>query len=234
MTALAFGMNYLSRQQRLQELRLRKEGEVAGAPAAIVQAEPHAGYAFFDIPDEYKALFSEAMQGFTEYAKLKGYNISFAVDATPPGRVGIKFTILDAGVTVSTATVRKDVDEYINKLRNSDDLRDMPIVADPIEHGRLVSAITMRFTHLRHEADLHAMQSAAYRRLFESVQDMTARAITHSPSNVPAPNFHIQVDSRGGYNMSSGDSYRADNSPGAAVGRDNRVRIEKFNNCGLF
>jgi hypothetical protein len=138
------------------------------------------------------------MQGFGEYAKLKGYNITFAMDASLPGKVGIKFVIMDAGVTVSTATVKKDVDEYINKMRNSDNLRDMPIVTDPIEHDRLVSVITMRFSYLKHEAELHAIQSLAYRRMFEDVQFMANRAIAYAPP--PAQNLNIQVYNRGDSN----------------------------------
>ena len=163
------------------------------------------------------------MQGFGEYAKLKGYNITFAMDASLPGKVGIKFVIMDAGVTVSTATVKKDVDEYINKMRNSDNLRDMPIVTDPIEHERLVSVITMRFSYLKHEAELHAIQSLAYRRMFEDVQFMANRAIAYAPP--PAQNLNIQVYNRGDSNM-VGDTYKAEHSPGASVGVGNIVRIE--------
>jgi hypothetical protein len=103
-----------------RDLRLREEAQATerkrrSDDATTGRAEPDAGFAFFDIDEQYKSLFCDAMQGFGEYAKLKGYNITFVLDASLPGKVGVRFVIMDSGVTVSTATVKKDVDEYISK-----------------------------------------------------------------------------------------------------------------------
>ena len=211
-----------------RELRLREEAQVReqnqqSDAATTGRAEANGGFAFFDIDEQYKSLFCDAMQGFGEYAKLKGYHITFGLDASLPGKVGVRFIIMDSGVTVSTATVKKDVDEYISKLKTSDNLRDMPIVTDPIEHERLVSAITMRFSYLKHEAELHALQSAAYQRLFDSVNVMTSRAIGYAPP--PSHNLSIQVNSKGDSNMTR-DTYKAEHSPGASVGVGNIAHIE--------
>ena len=184
------------------------------------RSESYPGFVFFDIDEQYKTLFSDAMQGFSEYAKLKGYSITLAIDTSLPKKVGIKFVIMDVGVTVSTNTVRTDVDEYISKLKTSDNLRDMPIVTNPVEHERLVAAITMRFAYLKNEAELQAIQSVAYQRMFESVQHMTHKAIAHAP-----PQNLIQIYGQGDTNMGR-DTYKAEHSPGASVGVGNITRIE--------
>ena len=187
--------------------------------------QAYSGFAFFDVDEEYKAIFCDAIQGFGEYAKLKGYSISLAIDNSLPGKVGIKIVIIDAGVTVSTNTIKKDVDEYIKKMKTCDDLRDMPVVTDQIEHERLVSAITMRFTYLKHEAELHRMQSVAYQRMFEGVQRMAQNAISYSPP--PHQNVSIVLDSsRRGDNNMAGDTYKTEHSPGASVGIGNVAHIE--------
>jgi hypothetical protein len=118
--------------------------------------EERGGFVFASVKDEHKAIFSDAVSGFGEYARLKGYRVTLAIDDSVPGKVGFKFVIVDSGATVSTGKVTRDVDEYIAKLKDSDDLGDMPIVTDPIEHKRIVSALKMRFSLKRHEMELHA------------------------------------------------------------------------------
>src|SRR5215469_4334725 len=93
----------------------------------------NAGFAYFAVPEPHKAAFADAMQGFAEYAKLKGYNVAIAIDSTVRGKVGIKFEISDSGITVSTERAKSDFHEYVEKVLESDDLADMPIITDPAE-----------------------------------------------------------------------------------------------------
>src|ERR1700681_3650034 len=57
------------------------------------EATANSGYVFFEIEEEYKPMFHDAIVGFKEYAKLKGYSVSLAIDTSPPGKVGIKIII---------------------------------------------------------------------------------------------------------------------------------------------
>jgi hypothetical protein len=70
-------------------------------PSPDATAAQSGGFAFFAVADEHKALFADAMNGFADFAKLKGYSVELSFDTSLPGKVGIRFTILDLGVTVS-------------------------------------------------------------------------------------------------------------------------------------
>ena len=180
----------------------------AAAAAAVAQS---GGFAFFDIADEHKALFTDALNGFSDFAKLKGYSVELSFDTTLPGKVGIRFTILDSGITVSTAKVRKDVDEYINRLRSADDLSDMPMATDSTEHVRLTSAIQARFAYLRTQAEMFAVQVEFYKRMMHEWKPDSVRGIGYvSP-------VQIHLTNEGSRNMR--DSYNAENSRNIAQGK---------------
>jgi hypothetical protein len=236
--AILFALLYLRRQAQRdrfdRDLKLR---ELHIANLSIERAEDRekdrgdsaeglertAGFVFLNMRDEYKSLFADAINGFAEYARLKGYSVQLAADCSLPGKVGLKIVILDSGITVSTSTVRRDVDEYIAKLRNSDDLDDMPVVTDPLEHERLKSALKMRFSFVKHEADLQAAASEAYRNMLSSVQAFSNRGISHT-SAAPAQSIQLFLQNEG--NRMARDTFSAENSPGAAVGNRNTASIE--------
>lgn len=180
-------------------------------PAEAASEGQGGGFAFIEMLDEHKALFADAMNGFADFAKLKGYNVEFSLDTTSPGRVGIRFTILDSGVTVSTATVRRDVDEYIERLRSADDLSDMPIVDNLVEHGRLVSALQARFSFLRMQAEMLAIEANFYKRIVNEWNAGASRAVSY------ASPVQIHFTNEGSRNMR--DSYNAENSQNVAQGK---------------
>ena len=83
---------------------------------------------------------------------------------------------MDQGVTVSTETVRSHIDEYIAKLNESesDVFDDLPIVIDPVEHKKLKAALSMRFTMVRNNAEMHKIAADFYKHLvLEMVQFKT-------------------------------------------------------------
>lgn len=175
-------------------------------------ADGHSGgFVFMEVHDDYKIMFADAMNGFSDFAKLKGYNVEFSLDTTLPGKVGIRFTILDSGVTVSTATVRKDVDDYIERLRSADDLSDMPMATNSIEHSRLVSALQGRFSYLRMQAEMRSTQADFYKRIINEWNEGSSRAISY------ATPVHIQLTNEGLKNMR--DNYNAENSQNIAQGK---------------
>jgi hypothetical protein len=203
---------FFVRRQRRNE----QQNEVADL---IDKSQPNAGYRYFDVPDEFKSIFADGMQGFTEYAKLKGYSVALAVDSTVPGKVGVKFVIEDSGVTVSTAKVTSDLQEYAKRVWETEDFEDMPVVTDPIQHKLFMSAITARMEHLKQQKEFHEMAMSGYRRLFEGVTRMSPM-IGYLPST-----NNISIINQGERNT-MGDNYKAENSPGAAVGKGNIARIE--------
>jgi phospholipase C len=181
------------------------------------------GFQFYDVNEQQKRAFIDAFNGFSEYADIKGYGVTVLLDATLPGKVGLKITVNDTGVTVSPNHVRQDVDEYIHKMADGDDLADLPMVGDPLEHARLVSAIKMRFAFLRHQASLDATTAEAYRAILANVSARNLEAISYHPAPV-VPNFNVRIHNDGGRSMSGTNT--ATNSPGAAVGEGNRAGIK--------
>jgi hypothetical protein len=183
-----------------------------GSSDAVAQ---NGGYVFFDVADEHKALFADAMNGFGDFAKLKGYSVELSFDTSLPGKVGIRFTIVDSGVTVSTATVRKDVDEYIDRLRSSDDLSDMPMATNSVEHVRLASALQSRFSYLRAQAEMFAIQIEFYKRLMDEWKARPSGGIGYTSP------VQIHLTNEGSRNMR--DSYNAENSQNVAQGKQARA-----------
>jgi hypothetical protein len=93
---LFMGYRFLRRQQhkdefdrdlRLREFELQRALAVRNATATSSSGGEDgipSGFLFFEVDDEYKSLFSDAINGFKEYARLRGYNISLAIDTSLP------------------------------------------------------------------------------------------------------------------------------------------------------
>jgi DNA-binding LacI/PurR family transcriptional regulator len=58
------------------------------------------GYIVVEMPEEDRPLFHDLLKGFEDYAKLKGYQISFSIDSSSIGRIAFKFTVKNDGVVV--------------------------------------------------------------------------------------------------------------------------------------
>ena len=48
---------------------------------------------FLEFPHELKSTFSDYLKGYEDFAKSKGYNISFSVDNSVTNRIAYKFTL---------------------------------------------------------------------------------------------------------------------------------------------
>jgi hypothetical protein len=167
------------------------------------------GYVFFDINDDLKETYQDVFVGFSEYTKIKGYKVSVSLDTSVPGKLGLKITIDDHGVTVSAQRVRNDVNEYISRIRTgNDDIDGLPMIIDPIEHDRLVGALKMRFSLIRHELEVKAATLEVYRNLIKNMNSTSA--VTH------APTVSLNINQEGIRNMN--ETRKAIQSPGAVLG----------------
>ena len=191
-------------------------------PPEFATATPYGGYVFVEIPDDHKSLFRDTITGFEEFARLKGYQVSIAIDTTPPGKVGFKFTILDQGITVSTSTVRSDVAEYVAQLTDSETFDRLPVVVDLVEHERLKAALTTRFAMIRSNAEMYKAMADFYKQFAHDMAQARVSGVGYLPA--PSTVIHTQLGLTGG--QVTGDSYSADHSPGAAVGKRNVARLE--------
>lgn len=175
------------RQQREEEIEL---GKIAGAGTG--------GYIIFDLPDDKRPLFHDLLKGFEDYAKLKGYTISFSVDASFNNRIAFKFTLKDIAVNIGTERVRQDFKEYVNKVRSGESLDSLPVIISLEEHELLVTALKNRISFLQHSYNLSKNAALYYENLISKIGSMPL---------LPAQNILVQT----GGNMDS-RKYKAINS----------------------
>src|ERR1700733_5578987 len=114
------------REEKRFEFEQRKQSaaEMAQYGAAKLEEEKVAasnsgagsgGYIVIEMPERERPLFHDLLKGFEDYAKLKGYQIAFSIDASFEGRIAFKFTVMDDGVVVGAERVRKDFKEYVEQ-----------------------------------------------------------------------------------------------------------------------
>ena len=165
------------------------------------------GYIILDLPDAQRGLFHDLLKGFEEYARLKGYGVSFSVDSTFHDRIAFKFTLTDPDVVIGNDRVRKDLKEYLEKVSRGDSLDDLPQVISFEEHEVLVATLKNRINFLQHSYNLAKTSAEFYEGLI--------RRATAQPF-LPAPSVVVQTG--GAYNA---PSYTAMNSPQAVLGIEN-------------
>lgn len=178
------------------------------------QAANSGGYIVIDMPEEQKSMFFDVLKGFEEFARLKGYSISFSLDGSVTDKVAFKFTILNQGVTVSTKKVQADLREYIHRVQEGDSLDDLPIIIPDAEHAALVLAMKNRINYLQHTYTAQKNVVEFYERI---LKDRTGGML----SVQPAQNFYLQA---GGSMAPS--NYSAIGSNNVAQGKN----IEASNN----
>lgn len=164
------------------------------------------GYIYVDLPDKNRSLFQDLLKGFEEYARLKGYAVSFSADTTFNNKIAFKFSLTDPDVVVGTDRVRKDLREYIDKVTRGDSLDDLPHVISIEEHDLLITTLKNRISFLQHNFNLEKNSKEFYQNLI----------FTISHQRVLSPSIVVQTG--GAYNAAS---YSALNSPQAVLGIEN-------------
>lgn len=224
--ALTFAWRFLTRWERNQALSFEIAASTAPRSSTNItlnneNASP-GGYDFVQVADEYKTLFVDAMNGFTDYARLKGYAVQLSTDTSHPGKIGICFTILDSGITVSPIRVRKDVEEYVQKLRDDADLSDMPMAQTPEEHYRIVAALTKRFAHMSAQMDLHQFRADLMSNVLKDLKGTNLTGIGYQPAT---QNLTLTLQNDGGRNTMR-DNYSAENSQNIAQGKHAKATMK--------
>jgi hypothetical protein len=167
------------------------------------------GYIIFDMPEAKKSVFHDLLKGFEDYARLKGYKITFSVDNTFPNKTAFKFTLDGEGINVSTGQVRKDLKDYLQKVQSGASLDDLPMVLNPEEHSMVLACLQNRISFLEHNLKLQKTGADFYMSL--------AQQFSRQGLGISQPqNFFI-----GDGNQTH--SLQALNSPQAAVGTGNRL-----------
>lgn len=167
------------------------------------------GYIVVEMPEKDRSLFHDLLKGFEDYAKLKGYQISFSIDASQIGRIAFKFTVKNDGVVVGTERVRQDFKEYVENIRTGavDDLDRAPVITSLEEHNLLVTQLKNRITFIQHSYQLSQNAIRFYESLLSNMRTFPA---------LPAPSVFVQtggsMDSRSYSTVNSQKVLQGDNS----------------------
>lgn len=202
------------RKVREEELELRRmEQTILFEKERKVREESDGslgkGFILLEMDEDKKTLFHDVLKGFEDYAKLKGYDIRFSVDGSEPNRIAFKFTILNTGFTVSPQQVKRDLQEYIEKVERGDQLDDLPVMLSEPEHQFVLLRMRNRINllHCTTKAQTNVIQ------FYENIlKDVSSRAISQGP------NFYLQ---QGG--AMNHTNYSAVNSSQIAQGQQNRL-----------
>jgi len=191
--------------------RGRNKGRDSGSDEPKDGASGSGGYIIFDMPDEKKGMFHDLLKGFEDYAKLRGYNISFSIDNSRPNRVAFKFTLSADGINVSTQTVRRDINDYITRVQRGDNLDNLPVVLPPEEHAVVLTSLKNRISFLEHNYNLQKNAAEFYQKLLRDFP-------VHGYGVLPAQNIYLQAGER-----NQAPTYHALNSPQTVQGAGNRL-----------
>jgi hypothetical protein len=164
------------------EARKQQEDILAGERAGTGSG----GYIVMEMPEKDRPHFHDLLKGFEDYAKVKGYEISFSIDSSFEGRIAFKFTVKNDGVVVGPERVRKDFEEYVQKVREGDveDLDDMPVVTTLAEHNLALTMLKSRIIFLQQRIKLTQNVNEYYEKLFMYVRTFPA---------LPAPSVIVQT-----------------------------------------
>lgn len=148
-------------KQREEE---REIGQAAGAGTG--------GYIVLDLPDDQRRFFHDLLKGFEDYAKLKGYSVSFSIDATFDKRIAFKFTVQEGTLNIGQERVRSDFKEYLDKIKSAESIDDLPVVVSMEEHELLVTLLKNRINFLQHSYNLAKNTSQYYEALMRKATSM--------------------------------------------------------------
>jgi hypothetical protein len=179
-------------ERQRQETREWREEKRREEEAFRQAAGPgNGGYIVIDLPHEKRPFFHDLLKGFEEYARLKGYSVSFSIDATHKDKVAFKFTVDNDVINVGPLRVRKDFQEYVERVQAGDDLSDMPVITSVEEHNLLVTILRNRISFLQHSYNLEKNAVEFYAQV---LRNLPAGAIIPGPSVVVQAGG--QMDSR--------------------------------------
>jgi len=101
------------------------------------------------MPENVKAMFTDLLIGFEQYAKLKGYKVSISIDNSAKDKISFKFTLDEEYNKVEIENIRNDIKEYIEKVKQQDSFEDMPAVLTQSEHSLVLTTLKNRLTAMR-------------------------------------------------------------------------------------
>ena len=104
-------------------------------------------YIIIDLPEMYRGMFQDFLQGFEEFCKLKGYSVKFSVDNSVPDKFAFRVEV-DEKSGLTSEQFKKDFKEYSDKVRIGSSFDNMPKVISEADYKRAVSKLNGRIKFL--------------------------------------------------------------------------------------
>ncbi len=231
-TLLAHQQERLEDMLQSQVLARREFEEKTAAGTAAANSVPGSGgYIVVEMPEKDRSLFHDLLKGFEDYAKLKGYQISFSIDSSLVGRIAFKFTVKNHGVVIGPERVRADFREYVENVRNGsiEDLDQMPAISSFEEHNLLVTMLKNRITFIHHSYQLTQNALHFYENLLLNLKSFPAlpapTVIVHTGGNMDSRSYNAVHSER----IVQGDkSELVDSSTNIEIGNSFNQRQERI------
>lgn len=175
------------------------------------------GYVVVDVPEDRKSLFQDLLKGFEEYSLAKGYKVSISIDSSVEGKFAFKFTIIEYGITTSPKQVKRDLDEYIEKIKRGENFDDLMDIAESVEVQKVIMALRNRVSFLQQNYQVEKNIKEFYESF---VHRMSMNSISHLPPTVQINQGAIEMESK---------NYSANNSANVMQGDNHSNTLETGN-----
>ena len=204
------------RRDRAEQLRIEREkltlernrlGEETSQAVVKIGDEKgggyrSGGYIVIEMSERERRFFHDLLNGFEDYAKLKGYEIAFSIDAASDGRIGFKFTMRADDQQVAAEQVKRDFKEYLQEVVNGpiEGLDRLPIVTSVEEHNTVVLLLKNRLSFLHHSYQAAKFTARHYEKLLSDLHAHhllgPAQVVVHTGGNMESKSYTATHASR--------------------------------------
>ena len=171
----------------------------------------YKNYTFLSVEEQYKSIVVDVLNGFKDYAQLKGYQVKFIIDTNVEGKVGFRFEHLGPASDIKVNVMGRDLEEYIDSLGSGIMPPRMPVILDIITHNRLEAVLHQRFTSLQSQLRMLSTEIDFYRNFVEGIKASILGKITEQH------HINLVINNQGIKKMR--DSYSVSSSQNVAQGK---------------
>lgn len=176
----------------------------------------NSGFVYYDMPEGEKKVFIDLLLGFEEFAKIKGYNISFSLENSEENKIGFKFIAQQIDYKeghdkkeITDEQVKDDLKDYYSRVKSKKGFDDIPEVIPFKDHLEAITKLNARINLMEFNYKLaENLNNALYK-----VIDKISKPESNNKQN---PLVIIQI---GDKNVSVKDSNNV------VTGNDNSVDI---------
>lgn len=173
------------------------------------------GFIILDCKENQKSHFIDILNGFEEYTQLKGYKVNVSVDQSIRNKIAFKFNLIDSGIDISSNIIRKDINDYIKRVRKGGDFEDIPSIISTIEHDILITTLKNRMSFLEHNYKLKDNALKHYEKLFDRFDKIDYfKGLSSAPTIFiqKGETFNSMIDSQNSFSEDTNVSIKISNS----------------------